>query len=61
MADPSTLAFSLTYTGTLAVALLLFLVQLAAFAILAAVAGLARLVAFLLQAAGPSLRRPART
>ncbi|MGY4541337.1 hypothetical protein ACVWY0_001246 [Arthrobacter sp. UYNi723] len=54
MADPSTLAFGLTYTGTLAVALLMFLVQLVAFAILLAVAGLARLVAYPFRA----VRRP---
>ena len=46
MPDPSTLAFGLTYTGTLAVALLMFLGQLAAFAILLAVAGIVRLVAY---------------
>ena len=44
MPDPSTLAFGLTYTGTLVVALLMFLGQLAAFTALLAVAGIVRLV-----------------
>lgn len=39
MPDPSTLAFDLTYAGTLAVALLMFLGQLAAFTDLLAIVG----------------------
>lgn len=44
MSDPSILAFTLTYTGTLAVALLMFLGQLAAFTVLLALAGAAKLL-----------------
>ncbi|QHK19742.1 hypothetical protein GU243_08385 [Pseudarthrobacter psychrotolerans] len=44
MPDPSTLAFSLTYTGTLVVALLMFLSQVAAFTALLALAGTLRLL-----------------
>ncbi|MFJ6302152.1 hypothetical protein [Pseudarthrobacter oxydans] len=45
MTDPATLSFALTYTGTLAVAALMFIGQLAAFAILLALAGIVRLLA----------------
>ncbi|MET4096935.1 hypothetical protein [Arthrobacter sp. UYCu712] len=44
MPDPSTLAFGLTYTGTLVVALLMFLGQVAAFTALLAMAGTAKLL-----------------
>ena len=44
MSDPSTLAFTLTYTGTLAVALLMFLGQLAACTILLGLAGAVKLL-----------------
>lgn len=44
MPDPSTLAFGLTYAGTLAVALLMFLGQLAAFTALLAIIGTAKLL-----------------
>jgi hypothetical protein len=41
MSDPATLSFALTYAGTLAVAALMFIGQLAAFAILLTIAGIA--------------------
>jgi hypothetical protein len=44
MVDAGTLAFALTYLGTLAVAALMFFGQLAVFAILLAFAGILRLV-----------------
>lgn len=44
MADSSTLAFALTYTGTLTVALLMFLGQFAAFTVLLALIGMGRLL-----------------
>jgi hypothetical protein len=44
MPDATTLSFALTYTGTLAMAALMFLAQLAAFTILLALAGVARLL-----------------
>lgn len=44
MPNPSTLAFGLTYAGTLAVALLMLLGQLAAFTALLAIIGTARLL-----------------
>lgn len=56
MTDAATLSFSLTYTGTLAVAALMFLGQLAAFTILLTVAGIVRLLALPIRAL---LRPPA--
>jgi hypothetical protein len=44
MPNPSALAFGLTYAGTLAVALLMLLGQLAAFTALLAIIGTARLL-----------------
>lgn len=44
MSDASMLAFGLTYTGTLVVALLMFLGQVTAFAALLVLAGTLRLV-----------------
>jgi hypothetical protein len=41
MSDPATLSFALTYAGTLAVAALMFIGQLAAFAILLTIAVIA--------------------
>lgn len=58
MPDPSTLAFGLTYAGTLAVALLMFIGQLTAFGILLALVGAARLVAYPLKAAARSFTKP---
>ena len=52
---PDTLAFGLTYTGTLAVALLMFFGQLAAFTALLALAGTVRLLAYAVRA----ITRPA--
>lgn len=46
MYDPSMLAFTLTYVGTLGLAFLMFLGQLAACGVLLAVAGTARLIAY---------------
>ncbi|UKA69074.1 hypothetical protein LFT44_21370 (plasmid) [Arthrobacter sp. FW306-05-C] len=40
MFDPATLSFALTYAGTLAVAALMFIGQLAAFTILLTLAGI---------------------
>ncbi|MEC5191927.1 uncharacterized BrkB/YihY/UPF0761 family membrane protein [Arthrobacter sp. MP_M7] len=51
--DPSALAANLTYTGTLAVALLMFLCQLTSFAILLALAGTLRLLAHAIRAIRP--------
>jgi hypothetical protein len=45
MPDAETLTLALTYTGTLAVAALMFLGQLAAFTVLLALAGIVRLLA----------------
>jgi hypothetical protein len=45
MPDAATLSFTLTYTGTLAVAALMIFGQLAAFTILLALAGVVRLLA----------------
>ena len=44
MPDAETLTFALTYTGTLVVAALMFLGQLAAFTVLLALAGIVRLL-----------------
>ena len=44
MPDAETLTLALTYTGTLAVAAVMFLGQLAAFTILLALAGMVRLL-----------------
>ncbi len=44
MPDAETLTLALTYTGTLAVAALMFLGQLAAFTVLLALAGIVRLL-----------------
>ncbi|MDQ0867846.1 hypothetical protein QFZ70_000319 [Arthrobacter sp. V1I9] len=44
MPEATTLSFALTYTGTLAMAALMFLAQLAAITILLALAGVARLL-----------------
>lgn len=54
MRDSSTLVFTLTYAGTLGVALLMFLGQLAAFTALLAIAASAKL---LIHAARASRRR----
>jgi len=51
MPDAATLSFALTYTGTLAVAALMFLAQLAAFTILLALAGVARFLTLPVHAA----------
>ncbi|CAM3307616.1 hypothetical protein PSET11_02455 [Arthrobacter ulcerisalmonis] len=53
MPDPSTLASGLTYTGTLAVALLMFLFQLTSFAILLAFVGTVRLLAYAVRTITP--------
>ncbi len=45
MPDSSTVAYFLTFTGTLAVALALFLGQVAAFTALLALAGICKLLA----------------
>lgn len=50
MSDPSTLTFALTYTGTLAVALLLFLGQFAALVALLALATTFRLLVYAVRA-----------
>lgn len=55
MPETSTLAFTLTYLGTLGLAFLMFLGQLAACGILLVVVGIARLITHpIRQPAGPS-------
>jgi hypothetical protein len=53
-----TLSFTLTYGGTLVVALLMFIGQLTAMGILLMVAGLTRLAAYPIQAISRSFSRP---
>ncbi|WP_459277150.1 hypothetical protein [Paenarthrobacter nitroguajacolicus] len=53
-----TLSFSLTYGGTLVVALLMFIGQLTAVGILLMVAGITRLATYPIQAISRSLSRP---
>jgi hypothetical protein len=62
MNDPSTLSYTLTYAGTLAVALLLFLGQVIAVTALLALAGTATLLTSAVRAIPrlPGLRRRAR-
>ncbi|MET3922841.1 hypothetical protein [Arthrobacter sp. UYEF20] len=50
MPDPSTLAFALTYTGTLTVALLMFLGQFAVFTVLLTLVGTGRLMVISMRA-----------
>lgn len=56
--DTDTLSFSLTYGGTLIVALLMFLGQLAAAGILLVCAGIIWLTVYPVQAIARSLNRP---
>ncbi|MBE4718985.1 hypothetical protein [Pseudarthrobacter sp. AB1] len=58
LSDTATLSFTLTYAGTLAVALLMFIGQLTAFGILLALVGTARLVAYPLKTAARSFTKP---
>lgn len=51
MPDAATLSFALTYAGTLAVAALMFLGQLAAFTVLLALTGVGRLLVLPVRAA----------
>lgn len=55
--DADTLSFSLTYGGTLVVALLMFIGQLTAVGILLVVAGIIRLTAYPFQAISRSFSR----
>ncbi|WP_427136657.1 hypothetical protein [Pseudarthrobacter sp. S9] len=59
MPDATTLVFSLTYVGTLAVALLMFLGQLIAFTALLALAATGRLLTYAVRALLRRLRYPA--
>jgi hypothetical protein len=61
MHDSSTLVFTLTYAGTLAVALLMFLGQLAAFTALLTIAAGAKLLIHAAQAARRRQIFPARS
>lgn len=56
--DVDTLSFSLTYGGTLVVALLMFIGQLTAVGFLLMVAGITRLAAYPIQAISRSFSRP---
>ena len=55
--DADTLSFSLTYGGTLVVALLMFIGQLTTVGILLVAAGIIRLTAYPIQAISRSLTR----
>jgi hypothetical protein len=59
LSDTDTLSFALTYGGTLVIASVMFLFQLTAIGILLAVAGIARLVVYPIQAGTRSSSRPA--
>ena len=59
MHDASTLVFNLVYAGTLGIGLLMFLGHLVAFIVLLASAGIAKLLANVLQALVRRLREPA--
>lgn len=56
--DVDTLSFTLTYGGTLVVALLMFIGQLTAVGFLLMVAGITRLAAYPIQAISRSFSRP---
>lgn len=56
--DVDTLSFTLTYGGTLVVALLMLIGQLTAVGILLMVAGITRLAAYPIQAISRSFSRP---
>jgi hypothetical protein len=56
--DADTLSYSLTYGGTLVVALLMFMGQLTAVGILLMIAGITRLAAYPIQAVSRSFSRP---
>lgn len=56
--DVDTLSFTLTYGGTLVVALLMFIGQLTAVGFLLMVAGITRLAAYPIQAISRSFGRP---
>lgn len=58
--DVDTLSFSLTYGGTLVVALLMFIGQVTAAGILLMVAGITRLAAYPAQAISRSFSRPSQ-
>ena len=58
MTDAATLSFALTYTGTLAVAALMLLGQLAAFTILLTLAGIVRLLTLPIYALIRCIERP---
>ncbi|KQQ85116.1 hypothetical protein [Arthrobacter sp. Leaf137] len=59
--DPDTLSFALTYGGTLTVALLMLIGQLAAVSILLILAGTVAFVAHSVKAIARSIKRPDRT
>ena len=56
--DPDTLSFTLTYGGTLVVALLMFIGQLTAVGVLLVIAGITWLTAYPIQAIARSFNRP---
>ncbi|MEW1808429.1 hypothetical protein AB0284_17745 [Pseudarthrobacter phenanthrenivorans] len=60
-ANPDTLSYALTYGGTLVVALLMVIGQLAAVAILLILAGITRLTAYPIRAIARSFNRPEQT
>jgi hypothetical protein len=58
LSDVNTLSLSLTYVGTLLVALLMFLGQLTAMGVLLVLAGIARLLALPAQIMGRATENP---
>lgn len=61
MTDAATLSFALTYTGTLAIAALMLIGQLAAFTILLMLAGIVRLLTLPLDALTRRKEQPEKT
>ena len=58
LSDLAPLSFTLTYAGTLAVALLMFIGQLTAFGVVLVLVGSARLVAYALRTAARTFSKP---